>query len=149
MPEPFVLFPEESDIFYAKETGGEAMENQKKRHCLITAEIEIDEKTFKDDQAMADFLDQHGITGLIACTPYEASTYQEFATYEETLQAHKEHLQKVGEHFADMELSSRNLELAHIANGYDLSQLLKGTNWTEEEIQQWFPSITEKSNTNF
>ena len=96
------------------------MENQKKRHCLITAEIEIDEETFKDDQAMADFLDQHGITGLIACTPYEASTYQEFAPYEETLQAHKEHLQKVGEHFADMELSSRNLELALIANGYDL-----------------------------
>lgn len=121
------------------------MENQKKRHCLITAEIEIDEETLKDDQAMADFIDQHGITGLIACTPYEASTYQEFATYEETLRAHKEHLQQVGAHFADMELSSRSLELALIANGYNLSQLLKGTSWTAEEIRQWFPSITEKT----
>lgn len=138
------MFPKESDIFYAKEIGEES-NGGKKRHCLITAEIEIDEKTLKDDQAMADFLDQHGIAGLIACTPYEASTYQEFATYEETLQAHKEHLQKVGEHFADMELSSRNLELALIANGYNLSQLLKGTSWTAEEIRQWFPSITEKT----
>ena len=119
-----------------------------KRHCIITAEVDIDDDVFDDEQSLADFMNNHDMTGVIACTPYEANTYKEISTYEEVLSSHTEHLRKVSKHFSDIELSSRNLELALLSNGYDLSQLLSGTNWANEEIRQCFPSITPKRSTN-